>query len=197
MNKGNSYDWAPAGMGFPTVERSLARAVSTACTLPSILAVVIADGCDRSRLLQGLAEQHAGVFATCERTRGYKRFMESIANAVGGIDGRGRQHDRIVERLRGSGKPLFLDRADNLSTRQLGVLRGFHDLAGVAIVLGSPTRTLTDALNDTDRGGQLFSRSMFFVHEPPPPPPPGEAGGTAGRIGPAAADEPAGGDDDA
>ncbi len=78
-----------------------------------------------------------------------------------GMEGRGSIHDmfdEVVSKLKGSGRLIIVDEAENLPYRALELLRRVHDKAGIGILLVGMPRLISNLRGKKGEYAQLYSR---------------------------------------
>lgn len=90
-----------------------------------------------------------------------KILIHEIHKALGLGDGKGNIHgmmERIIDRLKGSGRLIIVDEAEHLPYRALELLRRIHDKAGVGIVLAGMPRLRENITGRRGEFEQMYSR---------------------------------------
>jgi DNA transposition AAA+ family ATPase len=90
-----------------------------------------------------------------------KILLGEIHKALGLGDGKGNIHgmmERIIDRLKGSGRLIIVDEAEHLPYRALELLRRIHDKAGVGIVLAGMPRLRENITGRRGEFEQMHSR---------------------------------------
>lgn len=132
------------------------------CSLNSMVAIVAPSGSGKTLVLKAMAEKMIGVYHYCQEDT-KKAFLQELATAAG-INGK--YHSAasskrwLVNKLKGTRRPLFLDEAHRLRTDVIGVVRSLHDQAGVPIIMAGASEIL-HLIDDTAHGGgQFHSRTL-------------------------------------
>ena len=92
-----------------------------------------------------------------------KVMMQTLAASIG-EDSHLPLHDlneNIINRLKGSGRIILVDEAENLPLRALECLRRVHDKAGVGLVLAGMPRLMINLRGKNGELKQLYSRVAF------------------------------------
>lgn len=133
-----------------------------ACTSNGMGVVVGPSGVGKSKCIEALARIYPGAIAirVMSSTRRAPGLIRDLAAKLGvpmrntaALAQRG-----IIETLKGTGRPIFIDEAHQLIDTGLDAVRDIHDEAEVPIVLFG-TKTLNDRIIDTQQYfGQFNSR---------------------------------------
>ncbi|NHB90783.1 AAA family ATPase [Photorhabdus cinerea] len=92
-------------------------------------------------------------------------ILEELCNRLG-VNRRGNLHDMseaCITALRGSGRIILVDEAENLPYRALETLRRIHDKSGVGIVLAGMPRLILNLKGKRGEYKQLYSRVGFAL----------------------------------
>ncbi|MEQ1967395.1 AAA family ATPase [Xenorhabdus nematophila] len=92
-------------------------------------------------------------------------ILEELCNRLG-VNRRGNLHDMseaCITALRGSGRIILVDEAENLPYRALETLRRIHDKSGVGVVLAGMPRLILNLKGKRGEYKQLYSRVGFAL----------------------------------
>jgi len=124
-------------------------------------------GVGKSMVLEAVKREYTGsvLIRVMQSERRCTGLVSSVARILG-VPARSTisiTHRLVVDALRGSGKPIFIDEAHKLMHDALEALRDIHDEAGVPIVLCG-TVDVKKRVQDTDANfGQFSSRIIARV----------------------------------
>jgi len=139
--------------------------VSIADKSQSMAAIVAPSGSGKTMALEVMAEKYSGRLIYCTEDLTPKSLLVKIAKAVGGATKKKNTAwlmDEVVEQLRGTRRPLFLDEAHRLPPNTLPRIRSIHDQAQVAIIMAG-THEILHQINDRSDGrGQFASRCLQY-----------------------------------
>jgi len=126
-----------------------------------------AAGLGKTASVREYARQNSDVILV-EADPGYtaKFLFSEIRDIVGGGTGRGSLHDIFVEccnRLKGSGRLLIVDEAEQLPYKALEMLRRLHDKTGIGVLLTGMPKLLTNLRGHRGEYAQLYSRIGLAV----------------------------------
>lgn len=103
----------------------------------SIALIIGPSGVGKTRIAKEYVNRNHGVMMIeCDATQQLRHVMADIHRAAG-MSGNGTAPDmlgELITRLRGSGRLLICDEAENLSSQSLDSIRRLHDKAGIGIL---------------------------------------------------------------
>jgi hypothetical protein len=125
-------------------------------------AIVAPSGSGKTVVLQALTQKLGGAYLYVEEmTR--RAFVQELASAVG-VHGVSHSIDRykslVVEKLRGTRRPIFLDEAHRLKPQTMSIARTIHDRTGCPIIMAGAGEILALIDDTANGGGQLHSRCL-------------------------------------
>jgi len=177
------------------VAEEISAIVNVACAAGCMAAIVAPSGIGKTMLLQVLADRTRGRYLYADETATPRQFLANVAQAVEarGVTQapQGRLMRAVVDKLKGTNRPLFIDEAHRLPPDVLPRIRSIHDQAGVPIVMAG-THEILHRINDRSEGrGQFASRCIQYnvmehiidAEGPTGPGPGGEPGGGPGTPG--------------
>jgi len=147
------------------IETSTYKAIHAYCTLvlqKRSMGMLTGDsGVGKTTALQAYAKRHPAVILI-EADPGYtaRALFIDICDAVN-LDTRGSLHDlfnRVVNKLRGSGRLVIIDEAEQLPYRALELIRRVNDKAKVGIALCGMPRLEKNLKGDPTHYAQLYRR---------------------------------------
>jgi DNA transposition AAA+ family ATPase len=146
------------------VAEMISTIVEHACVAGSMAAIVAPSGAGKTMVLKVLCEKWRGRYIYCSEDLSPRSFLAAVAKAVdvgcGGV--KADLLERIIEKLRGTARPLFLDEAHQLPKESLSRLRALHDCAETPIIMAGTHEVLTRINDRTDGRGQFASRCVQF-----------------------------------
>lgn len=154
----------PEGYVTTGIAEELRAIVSLACATVSMAAIVAPSGSGKSMVLEILCEKYRGRMIYCTPYLTGRSLLQAIAGAIDAprAGTRAELMHRIIERLRGTGRPLFFDEVQSLREDSLPCLRSIFDQAGVPIIMAG-TAEILERINDRfDGRGQLASRCLQY-----------------------------------
>lgn len=120
-----------------SVARKFFLAASKAHVNRSIALVIGPSGVGKTRIAKEYVRRNPDVIMIeCDATQHLRHVIADIHLAVG-MSGNGTAPDmlrEIIARLRGSGRLLICDEAENLSNTALDAIRRIHDKAGIGVL---------------------------------------------------------------
>jgi DNA transposition AAA+ family ATPase len=128
----------------------------------NVIGVLTGDaGCGKTTAIKEYVKKYPNVIFI-EADKGYNAsvLLIEICNTLG-LDERGDLHaklTRIVNKLKDSGRTIFVDEAEHLPYRALELIRRIYDKAGVGIALCGMPRLLKNLVGDKNYYAQLYSR---------------------------------------
>ncbi|MEZ6193965.1 MAG: ATP-binding protein [Phycisphaerales bacterium] len=155
----------PKGFVLTGIAEEIQTVVNVACTTNSMAAIVAPSGSGKSMVLDVLSEKHRGRLLYCTEDMTPKEFMRKLCQKVEA----GSTHytkallmDSIVEKLRGTNRPIFLDEAHRLPAEVLPRIRAIHDQTEVPVIM-TGTHEILNRINDRSDGrGQFASRCLQY-----------------------------------
>lgn len=158
----------PPGYVTTRVAEEMSAIVNAAITTGAMAAIVAPSGSGKTMVLRVLADKYRGRYIYCTEDLSAKTFLVTLADAVDATVPVYRNRNRyellkaIVERLRGTNRPIILDEAHRLPAEVLPRIRSIYDQAGVPIILAGAAAIL-DTINDRSDGrGQFASRCIQY-----------------------------------
>ncbi len=132
---------------------------------PAMAAIVVPAGAGKTMVMKVLTEELSGGYVYCDETLTPKEFLQETARAVGlrpSSRTMAQIKREVIDKLKGTNRPLLLDEAHRLKPQVFPMLRTIHDLADIAIVMAGTTEIL-DRINDqANARGQLASRCLRY-----------------------------------
>ncbi len=120
-----------------SVARKFFQAASKAHVNRSIALVIGPSGVGKTRIAKEYARRNPDVIMIeCDATQQLRHVMADIHRSAG-MSGNGTAPDmlgELITRLRGSGRLLICDEAENLSGQSLDAIRRLHDKAGIGVL---------------------------------------------------------------
>lgn len=154
----------PEGFVTTKIVEEMRTIVATAAQMGSMAAIVTPSGTGKTLLLQVLADKYHGHVVYCDEDMTPVEFYRRVARAIGvtstrkgGYKSRTQLAEAIVDRLRGTHRPLFLDEAHRLPPAAIPRIRTIHDRTGVPVVMAGAAEIL-DRINDRSDGRGQFAR---------------------------------------
>jgi DNA transposition AAA+ family ATPase len=154
------------------VAENIATIVSAACAQQSMAAIVTPSGCGKTYLLQVLADRFSGHYLYCTADHTPRQFLAAVAETVGATRrrGRGGRHESggafllrsIVDRVRGTNRPLLLDEAHTLREPVFSRIRAIHDQAEIPVIMVGTDEIITRVNDRADGRGQMASRTIQY-----------------------------------
>ncbi len=129
-----------------------------------MMAVIVAPaGSGKSKVLQAVCEETRGIYLVMDQTVTSRQFLQNLAITLGR---KGECHSAagslmrfIVDTLKGTKRPIFIDEAHQL-TKAISHVRSIHDQAGVPIVMAGTVDILKLVEDRIDGRGQFASRTI-------------------------------------
>lgn len=141
--------------------RTVIRHADAACVMAAIVAPA---GVGKTFVAQAVADEMRGLYLAVDDSTTPRALLRRLASMLGKRV-TGTEDDlkhQVCEALKGSGRPVLIDEAHQLSARAVGKLRSIHDNAGVPVIMLG-TAAILDAVDDRiDGRGQYSSRCMRF-----------------------------------
>jgi len=129
-------------------------------------AAVVPSGCGKSKVLKILAHKTSGHYLYCDEDHTVKGFMVDLTKAIddkmGTQGSAGQLKRKIVQRLKGTRQPIFLDEAQRLPEAVYSRIRSIHDQAGVSIIMAGTDEILYRIDDQAGGKGQMASRCYRF-----------------------------------
>lgn len=150
------------------VQTTTLRAIHSYCTLvlqKRGMGMLTGDsGAGKTTALREYVRLHPAVIMV-EADPGYtaRALFLDLCEALN-LDSRGSLHDiftRVVNKLRGSGRLVIIDEAEQLPYRALELIRRVHDKAGVGIALCGMPRLERNLKGDPNHYAQLYRRILI------------------------------------
>jgi DNA transposition AAA+ family ATPase len=152
----------PEGFVETEVARSMLTVVRLAVDAGVIGTIVGPAGVGKTLAIQAASKLYTGsiYFRVTQSTRRGPSLAKAIAKLVGVRKCQSFEatEQLLIEALKGSNRPLFVDEGHELNETGLAVIRDIHDCAGIPIVLVG-TKKLTSNVDDSEMFfGQFSSR---------------------------------------
>ena len=150
------------------VQTSVAKKVREILRIAHVEAETVAligqAGLGKSTALKAYSSENPdAILIDTDPTFTAKVMMQTLAASIG-EDSHLPLHDlneNIINRLKGSGRIILVDEAENLPLRALECLRRLHDKAGVGLVLAGMPRLMINLRGKNGELKQLYSRVAF------------------------------------
>lgn len=149
----------PSDFISTTVAEDMRSIAKLAHTHKAMAAIVAPSGCGKTKVLQVLKEEMNGVLITCRDKTSSMILLRAIARELGfKVESapRARLYDEIIDRLKSSNRPIFIDEAHRVG-RDIGCLRSIYDEAGVPIIMVG-TDEILEYIDDRSHGRGQFAR---------------------------------------
>ncbi|WP_347253851.1 AAA family ATPase [Leminorella grimontii] len=114
---------------------------------------------------QYVAENRDAILIEADPGYTARVVLEELSAKLG-LNRRGNLHDlsdACINALRGSGRALLIDEAENLPYRALETIRRIHDKAGIGVVLAGMPRLIVNLKGRRGEYKQLYSRVAFAL----------------------------------
>ncbi|MBI1369147.1 MAG: AAA family ATPase [Planctomycetes bacterium] len=139
--------------------------INVACDTTAMAAIVSPAGSGKTMLLELCAEERSGFYMYCDETMTPKAFLEELCRTIGITSysiNKARMLQHIVDKLKGTSRPIVLDESHRLNPSCFGTIRTIHDRAGVSVIMAG-TYEIIDRISDQSAGrGQMASRCLRF-----------------------------------
>jgi len=129
--------WAPLS-NISLLANAVERAMSRAPNLPGIVVMNGPAGYGKTMAATYCSNKFDGICIECRSFFSAKNLMEALLREAGIVAGRrlADMHDQLVQELRLSRKPIFIDEVDHIAeSKTLQIIRDIHDAAQCAVVL--------------------------------------------------------------
>ena len=154
---------------IPTwVAEGMASIIDIAHEERCMAAMVLPAGSGKTMVLETKAGEMAGFYIYADEDDTAAKFLAKLARAVGVDPDKPRRRtaadikQAIVDKLRGSGRPVFIDEAHRLPPQAFGRIRSIHDQSGSSILMAG-THDILNRINDRSSGaGQMASRCLIW-----------------------------------
>lgn len=146
------------------IAENIRAIVYTAHSTGAMAAIVVPSGAGKTMVLEILAQEMAGLVIYCDEDLTPRAFMEALAQALL-IPSGGSVLDlkqRIVGKLRGTGRPIFLDEAHRLRPTVYPRIRSIYDLTGCSIIMAGTHEILEHICDEAGGRGQMSSRCVRY-----------------------------------
>lgn len=148
------------------IAENMKAIIDTAWEQRCMAAIISPSGTGKSLVAETMSSEMNGFYCYVDQDDTTLLFMRKLAKLVGvdpdqpGHRTAGRIKQAIIDKLKGSGRPIFVDEAHNLPPQVFGRLRSIHDQAGCPVIfLG--TDQIIDRINDrAGSAGQMASRCI-------------------------------------
>jgi len=149
-----------------TVAEEMRIISGVAVTDAAMAAIVAPSGSGKTMTLKVLADKFHGRYIYCTEDLTPRAFLREVARSVD-LPGHRKMTKadliaEVVDKLKGTGRPLFLDEAHRLPPDVLPRLRSIHDQAGVPIIMAGTHEILTRINDRSDGRGQFASRCLQY-----------------------------------
>lgn len=122
-------------------------------------------GTGKTKVLQVLAEDMGGWYVYCDEDMSPRSFLEAVCECVG-AQPKGKAIPKlkqaIVNRISGSGRPLFLDETHLLRPHVFSRIRSLHDRTQCPVIMAGADEILTRIDDRANGRGQLRSRCITY-----------------------------------
>jgi len=139
--------------------------INIACTTRANAAIVAPSGCGKSLVLQAMADELRGFYMYVDEDHTPKEFLAELCRVLGisfYSQSRAALKRKIVDKLRGTNRPVMIDEGHLLQPQVFGRIRSIHDQTGVTFVLAG-TSEILDRINDqANAKGQMASRWLRY-----------------------------------
>lgn len=150
------------------IAHSMSVLIDTAIQERCCCTLIVPSGAGKTLVLETKTGETAGFYVYVDEDDSPVKFLAKLASVVGldaDLPRRRTAADiksRIVEKIGGSGRPIFIDEAHRLPAQVFGRIRSIHDQAGSSIILAG-THEIIDRVNDRASGkGQMASRCLIW-----------------------------------
>ncbi|MEM1445175.1 MAG: AAA family ATPase [Planctomycetota bacterium] len=151
------------------VAEAMRRVVGLACDHGKMAAIVAPAGSGKTKLMKLLADERSGPYVYCDqdltpsalvfRLSEMVRAGVPLAGKLGGTNG---AKARLINKLKGTERPIFLDEAHLLPPRTFAHLRSIFDQSGSPIIM-TGAYDILERVDDRSTGqGQLARRCIIF-----------------------------------
>jgi len=149
-----------------TVAENMRSIATMASTTSSMAVIVIPSGCGKTMMLQILTEKLSGQYLYCDELLTPRSFLRALSEALDvrqrrGGAAAGIMRD-IIDKLRGTNRPLFLDEAHRLPSAVFSVIRSIHDQAEVPIIMAGTEEIVVKVDDRSNNRGQMTSRCLRY-----------------------------------
>jgi DNA transposition AAA+ family ATPase len=158
-----------ANIDIPYVTTWLAEAMTSminlACDRQSMLAIVAPSGTGKTMVIKASADRRRGFCVYCDEHTTTKNFLEALSRAVL-PEPKARSipamRDELINKLRGTRRPVHVDEAHLLRKPAFGVVRSIFDQTGVPFIFVG-TQKIIERIDDSAGGdGQFYRRCRMW-----------------------------------
>ncbi len=127
-------------------------------------AIVMPAGSGKTMMLQVLAGEMRGFYIYVDEDDTPRQFVNKLAVAVGAKVCHAIQETKtgIIEKLRGTRRPVFIDEAHRLRRDLFSRIRSIYDQAMVPIIMGGTVEILASINDRAGSRGQLSRRCIKY-----------------------------------
>jgi DNA transposition AAA+ family ATPase len=148
------------------VAKDMRTICQAAIDMTSMAAVIMPAGSGKTMVLKALQDETRGAYVYCDEDLTPRSFLVAVAKAVdsrtGGSLTSAGVKDLIIERMRGTNRPLILDEAHRLRPEVFPRIRSIHDQAEIPIIMAG-THQILHLIDDRGNGrGQMASRTLVY-----------------------------------
>jgi len=138
--------------------------IDAAMTTNSILVIVAPSGSGKSLVLDVESTKQRGPMITALADDTPRTFLGKLSRKIGvtTAGSTAELHERVIAKLTGTNRALFVDEAQLLKPSILTRLRSIHDLSSIPIVLAGTSEILASIDDRRDGKGQLASRCIQY-----------------------------------
>lgn len=148
-----------------SVHKRIENALSFAGTQSSMVLSAGEAGIGKTESLLRYKETHPqSILIEVDPTYNDRALLRALAEAVG-VDGSGSKDvvfNRIVQKLKNTGRTVIIDEAEYLRATAFDILRRIHDKTEVSICIFGTEKLLKLISSTRDRFAQVYSRIFYF-----------------------------------
>jgi len=150
----------------PTVIAERMRTlINVACDTSAMAALVAPAGSGKTMVLELCAEERSGFYLYCDETMTPKAMLVELCRTLGITNysvTRSRMIQYIVDKLKGTSRPIVMDEAHRLPAGCFGTIRTIHDRTGVSIIMAGTYEIIERISDQSASRGQMASRCLRF-----------------------------------
>mgnify|MGYP006273769393 CR=1 FL=1 len=150
------------------VAEGMAAIIDTAIEERCMTALVVPAGAGKTLVLETKTGETAGFYVYADEDDTAVKFLAKLARAVGIDPEKPRRRTAadikaaIIERISGTGRPIYIDEAHRLPPQCFGRVRSIHDQTGSPIVMAG-THDILNRIDDrAGSAGQMASRCLIW-----------------------------------